>query len=458
MSGMEASGGARRGATGTAFVVVLVVQLILVAAAGTDIPFHDQWDVEGRGLYPAMNTASGGSPSVFAAHNEHRIVWTHLLNRTLFALNGQWDPLVQLAVNAGLHALVAGALVWFLTPGLARRATWLLGAVVTLLALPVGGWHNALWGFQSQVYFAVGLAVVALGLLASAGGSWGRQVAGWFAAGAALLAMGPGLLVPAALAGWWLLNLRAGSARWASLGLALLLVAGAMAMHGSVPDHASLRAATVGEFFVALGRLLAWPHTGQPWAALGLNLPIVVLILQRLRTRCSALPGEDFVCALAVWAALVAVAAAWSRGGGEEFAAGVPSRYADLLMVLPLANSWCVVVLVGRAAARWRGVALAWGAFLFLGWAGLTAEVMRGVVFPRARDRDAPVRLVREFQRTGDAAVFAGQPRLLVPHPHPEAVSAVLADPRLSGALPPSLQPDQPMGPLSRGVRSLLGR
>ena len=65
---------------------------------------------------------------------------------------------------------------------------------------------------------------------------------------------------------------------------------------------------------------------------------------------------------------------------------------------------------------------------------------------------------MQEFQRRGDAAVFTGQPRLLVPHPNLGSVTAVLDDPRLKGALPPSLQPERPLGPLSRAVRWLLGR
>jgi hypothetical protein len=105
-----------------------------------------------------------------------------------------------------------------------------------------------------------------------------------------------------------------------------------------------------------------------------------------------------------------------------------------------------------------RLIAAAWGVFLFVGWLGLSAEVMRRLILPRMRDRDAPVRLIREFQRTNDPAVFAGQPRLLVPHPDLDAVRRVLRDPRMKGALPPSLQPEQPQGPLSRTVRFLLRR
>lgn len=91
-------------------------------------------------------------------------------------------------------------------------------------------------------------------------------------------------------------------------------------------------------------------------------------------------------------------------------------------------------------------------------WGGLSVEVTKGIVLPRMRDRDAPVRLAVAFQRSGDAAVLAGPPRLLVPRPNPESVRAVLTDVRLRGALPPSLQPDRPMGPLSRAARWLLGR
>jgi hypothetical protein len=89
---------------------------------------------------------------------------------------------------------------------------------------------------------------------------------------------------------------------------------------------------------------------------------------------------------------------------------------------------------------------------------GLSAEVIRGLILPRMHDRDAPVRLAVAFQRSGDPAVFIGQPRLLVPDPNPESVRRILTDPRLRGVLPPSLQPQQPTGPLSRAARFVLRR
>ncbi len=438
------------------FCLVAAAQLWLVAVAGTDVPFHDQWDAEGRGLYPAMRDGTASVTDLFRAHNEHRIAWTQGLNRLLFSLNGQWDPLVQLALGALLHAAGAALLAAQLAVGSSARVRWLLGSAVGLLSLPLAGWHNALWGFQSQVYFAVLFSVGSFGLLAASSGFTTRALFGWLLAGAALLAMGPGFLVPVVLAGGWLLRRREGGSCWSGLLPLAVLVLAAWLLHLRVPEHAALQAGSVGRFVSALGRLLAWPHTAQPWAALVLNVPVAVALGGRLVGRRKPAAGEDFVLMLAAWALLIALAAAWTRGGGAEFAAGVPSRYADFMVLLPLANLWCVLTLA--ATRRVRVLAATWSAFLFIGWLGLSVEVMRGVVLPRARDREAPVRLLQEFQRTGDVGVFAGQPRLLVPHPDLESVRVVLADPRLQGGLPPSLQVERRSGPLSRGVRWLTGR
>ena len=281
-----------------------------------------------------------------------------------------------------------------------------------------------------------------------------------------MLAMGAGSLVPVALLGLFALRTieqrRLTAVGWREGGPVLLLLAAAWALRVEVPEHAALRAATMGGFLSAFGRALAFPHVWQPWAAFGLNLPLVWLVGARLAARRRVTAGEDFVVVLGGWGVALAGAMAWTRGGADEFAAGVPSRYVDFLMLLPVANAWCAVVLAREAAVRWRAtarlLASAWGIFVLVGWLGLSAQMVRKVVLPRISDRDAPVRLVRAFQMTGDAAVFAGQPRLLVPHPNPESVRVVLADPRMRGALPPSLQPEQSMGPLSRGVRWLLLR
>jgi len=452
------------------FLAVLIAQLALVAVAGTDIPFQDQWDIEGRWLYPAWLEGSLRWADLLRPFNEHRIVWTHLLNLALFAVNGQWDPLVQLTAIAFLRAACAAGLAWMVARG---RTGWVRAAVaaaVVFAFLPHLAWHNALWGIESHAYFVLGLSLLAMALLGARDRSSRQTAGGMLAAAAALVAMGPGVLVPVALLG--LAVLRAwdsrgidptpGASPWRQVWPAVALLAAGGLLRVRVPEHAALSAADASQFFTAAGRVLAWPHVGQPLAAIPMNLPLLALILARARRWRKPAPGEDFVLLAAGWSVGVALATAWVRGGSEELIAGVPSRYVDFIVLLPLANVWCAAALAHEAArqarVRARILAAAWGLFLFVGWLGLSAETFRGVILPRARDREAPVRLIRAFQLTGDAALFAGQPRLLVPHPNPESVRVVLLDPRMRGSLPPSLQPERPRGPLSRAVRALLGR
>ena len=444
------------------FGVVLALQLWLVAVAGTDIPFYDQWEIEGSQLYPAWLDGRLQPADLLRPANEHRILWSNLLNLGLFVLNGQWDPLVQLAVVAGVRAASATALAAMAGQGLSRGRRWGVAAGVAAAFLPHLAWHNVLWGIES---FVLILSLAVLWLLGAGRPSPGRTAAGLVAGLAVLVAMGPGILAPAALLGWAafraLESRKIDATAWRLAWPALLLFATGVALRVSVPGHTGLGAMTPAQFLAAFFRLVSWPH-GLPVAAVLMNLPLLLVAAGRLARRRHPAPGEDFVLLAAGWSVVVALATALARGGGDEIAVGVPSRYVDFLVLLPLANVWCVVALLREAAPRWQAsvrlTAAAWGIFLFAGWLALSAQVMRGIILPRARDREAPVRLVREFQLTRDPAVFAGQPRLLVPHPQPAVVLAVLEDPRLQGHLPPSLQPGRPLGPLSRAVRTLLGR
>ena len=474
---------------GSVFVAVAAAQLWLVARCGTDVPWGDAWDAEGP-LYATWRDGTWRAADFFRAHNEHRIFWTKALDVVLFTLNGQWDPLVQLVAGAMLRALAAAGLAGMCVraSGARGRGAGVVAVGVAWAFLPHLAWHNALWGFQSQVYFSLGFSILALRWLGAESVAGWRRWAGLAAGGAGLLAMGGAALVPVALLG--LVGLRAverrawTAARWRELWPALVLLGAAIAVREEVPENAALQAQSAGQRAEAFFRALAWPQTWQPLAALGLNAPLAWVVAARALGKRRAVAGEDFVVALGGWAVAMAGAMAWSRGGSGEFAEAVPSRYADFLVLLPLANAWCAAVLVREARAKVgagggsgesegealsgggrRGggqmigvIAAAWGFLLLVGWAGLSGEMVQRIILPRMRDREAPVRLAVAFQRSGDAAVFAGQPRLLVPHPNPESVRAVLGDSRMRGALPPSLQPERPMGALSRGVRWSLGR
>jgi len=101
------------------FGFVLVAQLFLVSRIGTDIPYQDQWDVEGRRLYPEWRDGTWHASELLRPHNEHRIFWTKLLDLGLFSANGQWDPLVQLTAGAIVRAAMAALLAGMLARALA---------------------------------------------------------------------------------------------------------------------------------------------------------------------------------------------------------------------------------------------------------------------------------------------------------------------------------------------------
>jgi hypothetical protein len=132
-------------------------------------------------------------------------------------------------------------------------------------------------------------------------------------------------------------------------------------------------------------------------------------------------------------------------------------------MLLLIANAWLAVALmlnaVGARKHLVRWCVGAWGAFLFIGWLGVSAQMFRYVILPRSRDPELPVRLAVAYQNSNDLEVFDGHSMIVVPHPYPEtSVLPVLKDPRMQNVLPPSLQPDRPMGPLSRSARWILRR
>lgn len=446
-----------------AFLLVAAAQLWLVGAIGTDIPILDQWDAEGADLYPAYVDGSLTWHRLVQAHNEHRIVFTQLWNLGLFVFNGAWDPLVQLFAGVVLRAVCAGALAAVFAGrqgGKWTGAGW--AAVLAVAYLPILSWHNVLWGFQSSVWFSLGLATAALALWGGAEGSPRRLWLAWGLGAAAQFAMGPGLLVPVALVGWIGVRLCECRGRvdrglfYECLGGAGLLTF-AILQYMSMPMYSGLVAHGLGQWLWVFARVLAWPHTDIPVAALVMNAPLAALLLLRL-VRPEWRREEDGAALLfGFWTIALAGATAWSRGGGWELALGLPSRYVDFIVVLPLVNLWCAFRLASGMGEHRRplarlGVAL-FAVFVAVGLAGQTATALRRIIVPRFRDPSAPVRLAIAYHRTWDTAVYDRQPRFYRLHDDLGRARAVLQDRRLLGKLPPSFQPEQPLGPLSRAVR-----
>src|SRR5580698_6639125 len=83
-------------------LVALGAKLWTIQIWGTNIPYWDQWD-EARLLFKPWLEGTLTWRDFFIPHNEHRILFTRLLDLAELKLNGQWDPFFQMIVSALLH-------------------------------------------------------------------------------------------------------------------------------------------------------------------------------------------------------------------------------------------------------------------------------------------------------------------------------------------------------------------
>ena len=95
------------------FLVVLGAKLWVVELFGSPLPLWDQWYEAGSFLVPWVE-GHLTLADFFAPDNEHRIVFTRLLDLIVIRLNGRWEPLLQMTVNAVIHASFACALAFCL--------------------------------------------------------------------------------------------------------------------------------------------------------------------------------------------------------------------------------------------------------------------------------------------------------------------------------------------------------
>ena len=422
-------------------LVVFGWKLWLIHAAGSDLPMWDQWDAEGAFLYQPFLENRLQFGHLFAPHNEHRIFFTRVLALGLLLWNGQWDGLLQMVVNAALHA----AFVGFVTAVVLRhlgRAAGILAALglAALFSVPVA-WENTLSGFQSQFYF---LLIFAFLHLAGTALYSPRHVASWLAqlaGGASLVTMASGLGSPATALVLllmrvlrerrdraWLAALIAINVGWLVLGLWLRV---------EHPGHESLRASNGQEYVATLLRLLAWPNRAGAWSVI-MVLPFLVLLARWWRRGsafCTLLLG------LGGWWLLQVLVLAYARANG------VPDsvRYMDLFSIGVAVAGLAAIEFsfapdTGRARFALRGLAAGWLFVVLWPLSRVPADMREGLVPMLQRENAAREANVRAEVARPDARFLALQPGSELPYPFQDRLAALLANPTLRKILPPSVR------------------
>ena len=451
----------RRAVWGLLFLVALGARLAFMDSYATDLPYLDQWDVEGRDLYIPYAEGSLEPAALVRIFNAHRIFFTRITALGLWVANGQWDNRLQMVVATGIYLLAAILVCRALWSVLGRRHLVPLALCFGLITAAPFAWENTLWGFQSQIYYCT---VFSFGGLYFTLNSRPFRVA-WFGGicllTAALFSFGSGAF--AALAVVPALLVRAvvepERRRDSIVSGAAGLVIG---MGGILLQQSTVHATDIywRNAMVSLAKHLAWPFVDAPCMALVVWLPALLLatgyVWRRIEnTQAAALSiaamGWCFLNALSF--VVVAIMRNEQNGGGPS------SRYMDTLaLALPL-NAMAALALMeqawrrgGRSASWWI-----WGWLAIMGYGVLNlAFEDSGAAREQWHTRDQPrqIQAVRNFVRTDDPACLPPYDWNIpwdrpIPFFDAAELARILRHPVIRKTLPLSVRASIPLLPVS---------
>jgi len=427
------------------FLVVLGAKLWVVQLYGSPLPLWDQWYEADNFFRPWMEGHLTWK-AFFAAHNEHRILCTRLLDLGVIWLNGRWEPLLQMTVNAFIYSAFACGLAFCLWDFLGRKNGWLVCLLLApFFALPYAA-ENTIWAFNSQVYF---LNLCSLATLAGLG--FGRPAGRWWwfglaAAIMALFAAASGLLASVAVGGLIILraikNRRVGRGNLITLCLCFAVMGLGAALSVKVESDHPLQSHSLVEFTSALASNLAWPFFDAPGMACLISLPLALLLALYLRPNFQASGAAEFLLGLALWSGLQSAALAFGRANYGE---GIPaSRYMDELNFLVIASLFATVLLLQSwAGSRFPGWAatllpLVFVGVIFSGLCRISQIVVDNLLAPTRMMNLVAEERVATFMASGDERDLFERPTV---RPDPKMTLGVLRNAKLQTILPAACLP-----------------
>ena len=441
-------------------LIVLGAQLALVRAFGSVTPIWDQWDGEAAYLYKPYLEGSLSPWFVFSPHNEHRIFFSRALSLGLLELAGSWDTLLQMAVNAMLHALGAGLLVAALGASLGCIGFVALAAFASLILSVPYGHENVLAGFQSPFYFLLLFTFASFLALYRSRPFSARWWAGALLALASYLCLASGaftLLAPAAL---FMLQAairrRRGAVEFIAILVQVLIVAVLAYFIPRIPDHTVLQAATFGDFLAAFMVTASWPFADGIWGVFALHLPVILLAAWLIAKRAPVDDARWVIVLLAIWLALQYGCLAIGRSTSV-----MAARYLDIYVIAALVNlaSLFHLLEIGRSSRFTKVSLLAastlWIVAVTLAAASQVDKAVKGVVDRYATSISQTTNL-KNFLATGDFTQLADKPFMHIPYPSAERLRDVVSDPTILAVLPSVLIEGHP-GPAPPAPAFVLG-
>ena len=423
------------------FLIVLGAKLWVVQCFGSALPLWDQWYEATLFFQPWMDGHLTWR-DFFVPSNEHRIVFTKLLDMAVIKLNGRWEPLLQMTVNCFIHAAFVCALATALWNFFGRKNGWLICCLLApFYALPYAA-ENIVWAINSQQYFmslcALG-AVVGLGFGKTFSTRWWLGLAAAFAG---LFTMASGFLAAVAVGGLMVLralkNRRVEKGDVMTFGICLAIVALGLALKVSMPDDTPLCAHTPGEFFTALAHNLAWPFLENfQFLWLVPLLPLALLLGFYFHKYFAESRAAEFLLALALWSALQSAAIAYGRA---NYGDGTPaSRYMDVLNIFVIAGVFAVALLASKIsrAPQWQNLLpllpLLFAGVMFFQIGKISGLVVDQLLLPTRMMNLIAEERVETFMATGDEKEFQTAPTV---RPDPKVILGILQSKALQTIMP----------------------
>ncbi len=421
------------------FLLVLGSKLVLLKAFASPLPFWDQWDAEAANLYKPYLNGTLDWQVLFSSHNEHRIFFPRLLALGLFELAGQWDPVLQMIVNAGMHAVFSGVLFAVLA-GLVAPSRHMALAVFTAITfiIPIG-WENLLSGFQSQFYFLLLFSLGALYLfLRGHALSW-RWLLAVVLSVCAYFSMSSGALTVAAAIPVLLLQIVAGvrGRSWpefASLVILTAITAVMIYFITDVPGHDALKAHSLLEIVTAIISISALP-LATVFGTAFVQFPLFWLAFAVFRQRPALVSIAWLMLGLAGWIGTQMLSLAVGRA-----AVVMSSRYLDLLIVAYPISLAALFVLTAKGQ-RLAQLPAIWGAVMItaivaVGYTGTWSSILARHGLTEVQQQN-----VAQYYATGDLSVLTNAEFMHIPYPDSNRLAGLLDDTTIRAALHESVRP-----------------
>lgn len=413
-------------------------KVLIISQYGNATPYWDQWDAEAANLYKPYLEGNLSWVSLLAPHNEHRIFTTRLLALGLLELNGSWNPLLQMVVNAVLHIVALCLILTLLLRVIGRQyMPMLLAFAMVLFSVPFA-WENTLAGFQSQFYFVLFFGALSLWLLITADSLSLKWWSGIFVGVLSFLSLASGVFaIAAALAvmiGQYVIGVRRNFSQLSGILLLCIFIYLAFSLTPVIEGHNALKAHTASEFIKALGQVMTWPASGFWYLGVVYYLPAVIFGINMLIDRPSAMDKRWFLLGAVAWCVGQCVSLAYGRA-----IAPTSSRYLDLVAIGLLVNFSVMLLLLSKVESQWRYLArifgFGWVVVLVAGLAGMYPSI--GAELKTKHDLSSIQEAhVREYLCDGNNKHLQNKPHLHIPYPNAVRLQQLLDDTVIRSILP----------------------